>query len=1022
MLICHLSDIHFRSDKENTIINKAEKIKEVIVKESINEKVCLIIISGDIAFSGSSEEYIIAYDFISSLEKLKKPDGCFENLDFVIVPGNHDCNFLLDDGVRAALLRDITVNKCADKHLIDKCTQIQKDFFDFYEVIKGKVKGNSIHKLEEFNVEGKRILINSFNSAWMSQKSEKYGDIIIPIKQLEEFDPVEYDVVISVFHHPYFWLNQENRVEFNRFLQEKSDIIITGHEHISDQINIETSATYSNEIYAGGVLQYHNNDKESTFNIIKLDFENKKELFTQYTWDESIYRPSNECNEWKKFSRNKYIEKNSFHLSSDFSSRINDIGAKLDHPYKDNLILDDIYIYPNLKVISTEEKKEDSSAIVDSKNVYNFIIENKKILITGESNSGKTSLARILIKKFLNDNIVGVLVDAFEIRKPSVSELGKIIIKKFDEQYSQNLQEEFKQLPKNRKAIIIDDFHNINLNSTGRNTLIELLYELFDIVVIFASDSFRIEHLINKSISIDLMNITNCVLLDFGYYLRSQIIRKWYTIGREFTASEMEINHKCICVEKIIDNLVGRNLLPSYPIYILLILQQLETANNLNTNLSSYGYLYQMLINKSLISINSNSSIIDINDTYLTELAYYVFKKTKMLFDEEDIKKVTNYYNMEYSQNVSYPNIIANFIKAKILDGNLQECRFKYKYIYYYYVAKYLTNNIERSEIKDHIMLMSKKLYNEEYANIMIFLCHLTKNPYVIEELVLNAMLIYEKYSPYDFDNHLPFIKSISKLSVIKLPSGNVESNRETYLRQKDRIKDESKDSDDIDLDNEDDEISDLLLINRAFKTIQILGQILKNYPGSIPGRTRYDVALECELLAMRTLNVLLTLTNDNFEGLVDSLVKIHQEKELDSNRKEQIREQAKAFILKIIEIVALGMVRKVADSIANQELNETYREILEKNKQTSFYLINISTKMNSLNIFPISEIIFLAEKLKEEKNLFSFTILRRLVTQYFYLHHCDYNKKQKVCDKLDIFYKNTMVMENMGKKYKRLF
>ena len=75
--------------------------------------------------------------------------------------------------------------------------------------------------------------------------------------------------------------------------------------------------------------------------------------------------------------------------------------------------------------------------------------------------------------------------------------------------------------------------------------------------------------------------------------------------------------------------------------------------------------------------------------------------------------------------------------EAGVIDSRRGEYRFRYKYIFYFFVARYLRDNINKTEILECISKLSRQLHHEESANIMIFLCHLSK-----DERVLGAMLV----------------------------------------------------------------------------------------------------------------------------------------------------------------------------------------------------------------------------------------------------------------------------------------
>ena len=67
-VVLHLSDIHFKS-KSDPITSRVEKIADTLNVCSDEECACFIVISGDIANSGATEEYSIASEFLSSLRE-----------------------------------------------------------------------------------------------------------------------------------------------------------------------------------------------------------------------------------------------------------------------------------------------------------------------------------------------------------------------------------------------------------------------------------------------------------------------------------------------------------------------------------------------------------------------------------------------------------------------------------------------------------------------------------------------------------------------------------------------------------------------------------------------------------------------------------------------------------------------------------------------------------------------------------------------------------------------------------------
>ena len=92
MLILHISDIHFRSpDCEDPDLDpdrpyRTRLVQDARTRTDILGPVGAILASGDIAFHGFTQEYVVAFDWLKELA-----DACGCHLERVfVIPGNHD--------------------------------------------------------------------------------------------------------------------------------------------------------------------------------------------------------------------------------------------------------------------------------------------------------------------------------------------------------------------------------------------------------------------------------------------------------------------------------------------------------------------------------------------------------------------------------------------------------------------------------------------------------------------------------------------------------------------------------------------------------------------------------------------------------------------------------------------------------------------------------------------------------------------------------------------------------------------
>ncbi len=86
----HLSDLHFRAgeqwDEDVVLRNLLKDVRQRIAEDGLRPD--LVAVSGDVAFCGAAEEYVLAGQFFDELLGATEPALPKDRL--LVVPGNHD--------------------------------------------------------------------------------------------------------------------------------------------------------------------------------------------------------------------------------------------------------------------------------------------------------------------------------------------------------------------------------------------------------------------------------------------------------------------------------------------------------------------------------------------------------------------------------------------------------------------------------------------------------------------------------------------------------------------------------------------------------------------------------------------------------------------------------------------------------------------------------------------------------------------------------------------------------------------
>jgi len=183
-----------------------------------------------------------------------------------------------------------------------------------------------------------------------------------------------------------------------------------------------------------------------------------------------------------------------------------------------------------------------------------------------------------------------------------------------------------------------------------------------------------------------------------GHVLRDDLIEKWLTVEQKETLSDGDLLIQKNEISQKIKIAVGVNFIPTYPLYLLTILQLQGSHNRLQD--STYAELYRYLINQALGVANARAEDLDFYHTYLSYIAHYFFTHKAKELSEEEMLIMYDEYSKMMDIEKSFEKVHGLLMKAKILKNECEFYSFNHNYSYYFFVAKYLSDNLENPEIK----------------------------------------------------------------------------------------------------------------------------------------------------------------------------------------------------------------------------------------------------------------------------------------------------------------------------------
>lgn len=666
------------------------------------------------------------------------------------------------------------------------------------------------------------------------------------------------------------------------------------------------------------------------------------------------------------------------------------------HPRKERVFLEDIFVYPQLDKYDYLREPEEK---VNTEELLRNILDYPKIVIAGESQSGKTTLCKMIFKELRRRNFIPVYISDGKNRYRG--NIENKIIDSLRKQYDmKNI--DLNEIEKERIIPILDDFHLAKNKEKHINDL-----SSYPRCVLIVDDIF-------------CLNVKDEKLIgDFIYFrirelkpsLRYELVKKWVSLKDMGNIDYYkEIDKKTELINSILGKIIGKGIMPAYPFFILSAVVTYETpAIPLDQEITSQGYCYQAFIYFYLRKQGVRNDEIDIYVNFLTELAFYIYKQRKYSLSPEDFNSFMKTYKEKYTLPINQ-EILLRKLSLIISRDSFNNYSFDYPYLYYFFAAKYLAEHIEEDEIMREIEKLMQNLHVEEKAYIAVFLTHHSKSPKILDEIVCNAMCLFDKYKPATlFKEEVKFFDEQAD-AIIKtaLPVDTTpERERVKRLSIEDEIEENKEEIEEEETDEEDDHL--MKELRRAIKTGEVIGCIIKNRVASLEKEKVVDIFKEGMDIHLRILASFFEIIKgeDAQQDLIDLISKILRKIIAEEKKKgreigdEEIRRMARIIFWNLNFLFAYGIICKIVHSLGSDKLTEIVGMIDSIINTPASFLVKHGILMWYNKNLQIDE---LAKKIKERDfSEIAQNILKFMIVNYTLQHPISYRDKQRIESKLGI-------------------
>ena len=679
-----------------------------------------------------------------------------------------------------------------------------------------------------------------------------------------------------------------------------------------------------------------------------------------------------------------------FTVNAQFANWLADTELTFQHKAAERVRLSDLYVFPDM--VGSRDHEYNLISTVNAGELLKPNLLGDGILVHGEEQSGKTSLAKMLFDGLWDRHMLPLYINAKEVTS---ADPERKLVQAVDEQYDGIDWRGYRSSMRDR-VLLLDDYHELRLNVRYEPRLIEALSTAFRHVVLFADSSLTV----NEKRMVELTSFQRWEIQLLGHARRGEMIERWNSLGQEETIEIAALHRRNDEMTRNLNSVMRKNLLPPKPIFVVTVLQLLDSATPTSFELSSYGHCYQALILQALNKVGIKAQEFDSYVNYLSELAHSCFSHGGEGLTKDQFEEFKRRYSKRFLVR-SHDDIQNTLCRAEILTNDGGLLRFSYRYIFYFYAAKYIADHIERCT--EEIEQLCERMHSERNANVLIFLMHHSKDQRIIDEVLLRAEMIFDgvPMATLDKEETGHILDLVQEMPDLVLEHIDVESERRKELERRDDLDGDEGEAEalDEDLASLNDPVVDIV---RSARMVDVVGQILRNRSGSLEREQLSDLARSGYATALRFLGFWLELTRQEktpVVAMIAGALKDHPDLVKDD---EKIRKAATRFYLRLCYDVCRGVVRRVANSLGANELVEIFEALEEEEPDSvTVKLINVAILMEFTKSIPKRAI----DKVMNvvQANPVTLLLLRELVVQHLYLNEIGVSDRQWISTKLGI-------------------
>lgn len=705
------------------------------------------------------------------------------------------------------------------------------------------------------------------------------------------------------------------------------------------------------------------------------------------------------------------ISRRQLAIDPDFSKifllSIDDYIAKSIGPDVD---FDDLWIPVKLRDQIKEASPDDRKADYEIDDLVKDINNQQKFLIFGPEKAGRTVILKKLFRALYESGALPIYVKQSDFQGMNEDRIVRRIQSIAASQYI-NLNFE-----KSERSIVllIDDIDQIQLHERKIVALLAKMAEWAPAIVATSGYLFNFRELSGTGDKENSRTFKRLEIRPVGALEQYQMIESWCKLRSSSVFSEENIRTEIEKRRIIIDKVFKTKLVPRTAQILLILLQAIDMGKQdsllKSGSIRYYKFLIDMTILRDIPSDQADNAYI-----FLPEIAWIIFSNGGYRVDSKLINQLARKIEEERDVPIDrFLNLIASLEKTGIFERKHDQIKFKYDYVYFFFLGEYISKNLDDSIVFSAVEQMVYEAHDRRSVSTLKFLVFHTDSSSIFDLLKTSLELRSEALPPFDASSSAfePTNQLLSDTPKYYLDPDLLAENRRQSLKamddrndtdyKQDEKKDKSNAVQQIDADD------DWAKVGQIMGLIEVIGDFIRSHNAKLNS----DIKQQLVLLCSRSTQKFSGFVYNKVQGEIGYLIEIMRNFDDRISAKRRVSDQEKEIrkiLFFLMSTIYLQMNAHAASAVSDENLSITLKKISDTERSVGHLLFDFLIKIESFAAFPL-------EELKELKRLspgnhvitkvIQISVARRLELRPITSH----DELQRVCAAAEINVKKVMV------------